>query len=144
MPGGGVGVQSGAGERLTVAVPVLLAIALGGALGSLGRWTLEELMGTSTASGWPWGTLTANVVGALLIGIIATSGLIEGRPAWVRPFLITGILGGFTTFSALALETSVMLETGRQLAALAYVGVTLAAGLLAVQVGRAVMPGGRR
>lgn len=126
------------GERLTGLVPVLLAIALGGALGSAGRSLLEQLLGTSTEVGWPWGTLTANIVGAFAIGVIASSGWVEGRARWLRPFLITGVLGGFTTFSAFALETGEMIDDDRYLPALAYVGVTLAVGLLAVHLGRLV------
>lgn len=119
-------------------MPVLLAIAVGGALGSLARWALEEaILWPGPDSGtWPWATLTVNVLGALAIGVLLSSRLLEGRPAWWRPMLVTGVLGGFTTFSALALESGLMLEAGRPLQALGYVAVTVVAGLLAVGIGR--------
>lgn len=126
----------GPGE-LTGPVPVLLAIAVGGALGSLARWALEEAIHWSgPASGsWPWATLTVNVLGALAIGVLLSSRFLEGRPAWWRPMLVTGVLGGFTTFSALALESGLMLDAGRPLQALAYIAVTVVVGLLAVRLG---------
>jgi CrcB protein len=116
------------------AVPVLLAIALGGALGSMARWAVEALLPASPA-GWPWGTLTVNVVGALAIGVLAGSARLRSAPAWVRPLLITGVLGGFTTVSALAGETVALLDGGQVTLALGYIGVTLAAGLVAVRLG---------
>lgn len=124
--------------ELTGPVPVLLAIAMGGALGSLARWALEEaILWSGPDSGtWPWATLTVNVLGALAIGVLLSSRLLEDRPAWWRPMLVTGVLGGFTTFSALALESGLMLEAGEQLHALGYIAVTVVAGLLAVGIGR--------
>lgn len=121
-------------------MPVLLAIALGGALGSLARWGLEEAIAwPGPASGsWPWATLAVNVLGALAIGVLLASRLLEGRPAWWRPMLVTGVLGGFTTFSALALESGLMIEAGQALQALGYIAVTVLAGLLAVQIGRLI------
>ena len=122
--------------ELTGPVPVLLAV--GGALGSLARWALEEaILWSGPDSGtWPWATLTVNVLGALAIGVLLSSRVLEDRPAWWRPMLVTGVLGGFTTFSALALESGLMLEAGDQLQALGYIAVTVVAGLLAVGIGR--------
>ncbi len=120
-------------------VPVLLAIALGGALGSLARWGVAEAcVQAGLASGpadWPWATLLVNVIGALAIGAVLSSGMLVGRPRWLGAFLVTGILGGFTTFSALALETVVLLDGGRAGLALGYVALTVIVGLLAVRLG---------
>lgn len=115
-------------------VPVLLVIALGGALGALGRFGLEEAFPPFVPGGWPWGTLLANLIGSFAIGLIATSPRVDDGPDWLRPFLITGVLGGFTTFSAFALELGVMLDAGRIVAASIYLLVTLLGGLSAVQV----------
>lgn len=116
-------------------MPRLTAIALGGVIGSVARFAVAQPFSPWTAFDWPWATLIVNVVGCLLIGIIASSRAIERGPLWLRPFLITGVLGGFTTFSAFALETGLLLEGGRVGAAAAYLGVTLAVGLLAVRLG---------
>lgn len=120
--------------RLTVPVPVLLAIAIGGALGALGRWGVDELI-PFEPGGWPWATLVVNVLGALLIGVLASLRILREGPAWLRPLLITGMLGGFTTFSAFAVESGLLIDEARPLAALVYVGATLAAGLVAVRLG---------
>lgn len=117
-----------------VAVRRLLVIAIGGVLGSLARYVVVLVMGDDDPASWPWDTLIVNLVGALTIGIVAASAAVHTRH-WVRPFLITGILGGFTTFSAFALETGTLLDTGRVTFAASYVLATMAGGLLAVHVG---------
>jgi CrcB protein len=104
--------------------PLLLVVALGGAVGSLARFGVGELMPHGRAA-LPVGTLLVNVVGALLLGL-----LVGSRPdaRWLRPFLGTGVLGGFTTFSALALETDHLLDRA-PLVALLYVGLSLLLGV---------------
>ena len=114
----------------------ILAIALGGVIGSLGRFAIALVVGEWNPTTLPWATLTANIVGCLAIGVVASSAAIAAGPAWLRPFLITGVLGGFTTFSALALETGLLLDAGRVLVAVGYVVVTMAAGLVAVRLGQ--------
>lgn len=116
---------------------MLLAIALGGTLGSLARYAIAVAFEQGGAGDLPWATLTVNVVGCLLIGILATRLQGTDRP-WVRPFVLTGVLGGFTTFSAFALETGVLLDAGRWATAGGYVLATMVLGLLAVRVGVAV------
>lgn len=114
----------------------LLAIAVGGAIGSLGRFAVAVLLGEWSPATMPWATLTVNLVGCLVIGAVAASSAVASGPDWLRPFVITGVLGGFTTFSALALETGLLIDDGRVLVAAGYVAVTMAAGLAAVQLGR--------
>ena len=121
-----------------VPVPRLLAIALGGVLGSLARYAVVLGVGDDDPAQWPWDTLAVNLVGALLIGIIATSSAVASGPSWVRPFAITGVLGGFTTFSAFAVETGSLLDAGRVVLAVAYVVITMTAGLLVVRLGVAI------
>ena len=117
---------------------VWVAIAVGGALGALSRWFVGTLMGSLDAAGngFPWGTLTANVVGCALIGFLAP--LLAKQAAWLVGFTITGFLGGFTTYSAFAEETFILLDrgdaTGVMLAG-AYVMVTIIAAAAAVVVG---------
>lgn len=83
--------------------------------------------------GFPYGTLAVNVLGSFLMGVIAEYfALRSGLPQHWRLFLTTGILGGFTTFSAFSLETALLYERGQALAALAYVlsSVGLSVGAL--------------
>jgi CrcB protein len=114
----------------------IIAIAVGGVIGSLARFAIALLLGEWNPAMLPWATLTVNIIGSLAIGAVAVSASIAAGPALLRPFLITGVLGGFTTFSALALETGVLLDSGRVLVAVVYVVLTLAAGLAAVRVGQ--------
>jgi CrcB protein len=119
---------------------VVTVVAAGGVLGSLGRLAVELAIPWSGVL--PWATLIVNIVGALAIGVLATT-IVEVRP-WVRPFAITGVLGGFTTFSAFALQTGVLLDAGSTAAAAAYVAITLVGGLVAVAVGAELGPRMRR
>lgn len=112
----------------------LAVIAAGGALGSGARLLIGLALPWS--GGWPWATLIVNVVGCLAMGVLAGV-LVEVRPLW-RPFWLTGVLGGFTTFSAFAVETGTLLDSGRIAVALGYVAVTLVAGLLAMSAGAAL------
>ncbi len=114
---------------------VIGVVALGGALGSVARWAVAEAL--PHASGQlPWATLLTNVVGCALIGVLMV--LVAER--WrdqrlVRPFLGTGILGGFTTFSTYVVDTRTLVATGHAAVAAAYLLGTLVAGLLAVVLG---------
>ena len=107
---------------------MLLAIALGGVLGSLGRFGVAEAFGLWDGQGIPLATFSVNMAGCLAIGLIMGSGWAEGA-AWRRPFLVTGVLGGFTTFSAFAVETGVLLDGGRSVVALGYVLATIVLGI---------------
>lgn len=114
---------------------VLLAIAAGGGLGSLARWSVAEALPHDDGT-FAWGTFTANVSGALLLGVLmALMADVLAHTRRVRPFLGVGVLGGYTTFSAYMLDARDQLAAGRPEVALAYVGSTLAFGLLAVWVG---------
>ena len=114
-------------------------IALGGVLGALGRYGLD-VWGAgdrpTTPQDYPMVTLTINLVGCLGIGVLAP--LLIAQPRWIhaRAFLITGVLGGFTTYSAFAAENGLLLLDGAGAGSAAYIAVTLAGGLLAVSWGR--------
>ncbi len=109
-------------------------VAVGAAAGALGRWQIAEWIGTEPGR-LPWETLLVNLTGCLLIGL-AASRIEPGSDRWL--FGVTGLLGGFTTFSAFSNETRALLDTDRVGTAVAYVAVTLAGGLLAVAAGRRV------
>ena len=109
--------------------PILL-VAAGGALGSVLRYAVSVLMVASLGAGFPWGTLAVNVLGSTAIGALAGLG-VEG--GW-RLLLVTGLLGGFTTFSAFSLEAALLWERAWWLA-LVYVLASVALGLAGFALG---------
>jgi CrcB protein len=115
----------------------VLAVAVGGAAGSLSRHGTEELVGTS--DGLPVETLAVNLVGAFALGVLlewlALRDPAGRRDEATRLLLGTGFLGGFTTYSALALQTDGLLRDGRVGLALAYALGTIVIGLLASVAG---------
>nr|WP_256476296.1 CrcB family protein [Siccirubricoccus soli] len=105
--------------------PLSLAlVALGGAIGSVLRYVVSVQGVLRFGTHFPWGTLAVNVIGSALIGALGALPL----PQEARLFLITGCLGGFTTFSAFSLETELLAQRAPVLAA-AYVGLSLVLGL---------------
>jgi CrcB protein len=122
-------------------VKALLLVALGGAVGSVARYKLSGLVLHHTID-WrfPAGTFAVNVLGCLLAGILA--GLAERHhlfTADMRLLLFTGLLGGFTTFSAFGLETMHLLKRGDFMVAGANVVLSVAAGLVALWLGFAAI-----
>jgi CrcB protein len=114
---------------------LLPLIAVGGALGSLARWGLAEAL-PHRSSEIAWGTIAANVVGSLLLGLLMALVLdVWSARRYVRPFLGVGVLGGFTTFSTYELDSRGLLATHHPALALAYLGGSVLAGLLAVTCG---------
>lgn len=110
----------------------LMMIALGGALGAVSRFLLGNAVSKAVGSALPYGTFVINVIGCFAMGLLMT--LIVDRemlPAAWRLFLCVGFLGGFTTFSSFGYEALMMLTEGRLLAVLAYVGGSVALGLVA-------------
>jgi CrcB protein len=114
---------------------VYLLAALGGALGALARWTVAGALPRSPG-GWPWATLLVNLTGCLLIGVLLAV-LLARFPSspWLRPFLATGVLGGYTTYSTFAVDTVVLADAGRPVAAAGYVLASVLGGALAVVAG---------
>jgi fluoride exporter len=113
-----------------------LAIALGGALGSILRFALNEAVSARFGRAFPWGTLSINVVGSFLIGLFAVL-LIdrwEVSPA-VRLGLMVGVLGGFTTFSSFSLEVVNLMDNGAFLRALLYVLASVSVCVVAAAAG---------
>lgn len=116
----------------------LALVFLGGGLGAV----LRYLVGVSAAAlfgpAFPWGTLIVNVVGCLAMGVLAKTLPLGGPGDW-RLFLMTGVLGGFTTFSAFALDSAVLFGRGEGgalgLYVLASVGLSLAAVALGLAIG---------
>ena len=114
----------------------LLLVMAGGALGAAGRFCLGGALLRSFGNGIPWGTLAANLVGSFAVGFIAV--WLEGRgpsALYWRAFLIVGVLGGLTTFSALMVETLLIARSQRSDLLLGYLGGTLVAGFVLVWAG---------
>src|SRR5215469_7544309 len=101
-----------------------LAVAAGGALGSVARFWLTAVMTALTGARFPWGTLLINVLGSFVIGVVAALTLVPDRVGMhpdLRVFLMVGVCGGFTTFSAFSLQTLELLQGGAALPAAGYV-----------------------
>ncbi len=115
-----------------------IAVAVGSALGGMARYAVS-LTFPLLPGRWPLATMLVNLTGSLLIGILSVAlGLRVGGPDLVRLFWLTGVLGGFTTYSAFALETSMMVGSGASLRALGYVLVTVTGCFAAAMAGRAL------
>ena len=118
-------------------MPYLLA-AVGGALGALARWGIASAL-PSSPTGWPWATLLVNLTGCLLLGMLFA--VLAARfpdAAWPRPFLAVGVLGGYTTYSAFAVEVVRLAEAGAVVTAAAYVVVSVVGGVATVAAGTLV------
>jgi CrcB protein len=117
---------------------VLLAIALGGGFGSVARHLVGEAL-PARAGHFPWGTFWINVTGSFALGFLMVMILDVWPPTrYVRPLLCIGFVGGFTTFSTLAVETRGLAADGRLALADAYALDSLVAGLVAVWAGIAL------
>jgi CrcB protein len=112
----------------------ILLVAAGGALGAVARYGVGRIL---PAGGWPYATLTVNVVGGLLMGLLAGWLAFRGGAGQesVRLFAAVGILGGFTTFSAFSLETAQMIERRQLGLAAAYVGLSVVLSVAALFAG---------
>ena len=120
----------------------VIAIALGGALGAVGRYALSSQITHWIGPGFPWGILLVNVLGCFVMGVVAELGaLMLNLSPEVRAFLTTGILGGLTTFSAFALDSAAMIERGDWMATVAYVAASVVGSILALFLGLAVVRG---
>ncbi len=114
----------------------MLLVMLGGALGAAGRFWLGGMMLRHVGNHIPWGTLTANLVGAFAAGFIAI--WLEGRGSqalYWRAFLLVGMLGALTTYSALMLECLLFTKSDRAGLMFGYLGGTLVGGFALVWLG---------
>lgn len=119
----------------------VLLVALGGAVGAVARYKLSGLVLHHLPGLFPWPTFTVNILGCLAMGVLAGLAVREEWfPGPVRLLLFTGILGGFTTFSAFGLEAFYLLQRREVALALAYVGGSVVLGLAALWGGFSVVP----
>ena len=119
----------------------LFLVSLGGFLGTGARYGLNGLISQRYGESFPLGTLTINIVGSFLIGVIFVAAGPDSRvlvSAETRQFLMIGILGGFTTFSSFSLQTLTLLREGDVGAAIVNVTLSVVLGLLAAWAGERV------
>lgn len=111
-------------------------VGLGGAIGAWLRWAVGLAVLRHLGAGFPWGTVAVNLAGSLAAGIVLA--LLEDRGhlgGYVRAFLLVGVLGGFTTYSAMMVDALLLGRGARPLLAGAYLALTLVGGLVAVWLG---------
>ncbi len=117
----------------------LIPVMAGGAIGAGARHLLSGAMFARFGSGFPYGTLAANLIGGLLMGLLVGALARSGGGETLRLFAGVGILGGFTTFSAFSLETWAMIERGQMMVAGGYVAASVIGSVGAFAVGLTVM-----
>jgi fluoride exporter len=117
-------------------MPVVVGVALGGALGATARYLLDRVIEQRTFSVFPWATFTINLSGCFLIGFVAQA-LVDRHhlPAWLRVGLVLGVIGGYTTFSTFAQESLTLVESRDLAVALAYATGSVAVGIVFVYLG---------
>ena len=104
----------------------LLYVGAGGALGAMARFLMAGWVQKASGGTFPWGTLSVNVAGAFAMGLVVAVALKAASfPADLRVFLTSGVLGGFTSFSAFSVETALMIEKGDLLPAGLYVAASV-------------------
>jgi len=115
---------------------MILAVAAGGALGSVARYVVTSAAGAWWGAAFPWGTLAVNVIGSFAMGALVELFALAWSPgAELRAFLTVGILGGFTTFSAFSLDIVILIERGQTALAVAYVGASVLVSVVALMAG---------
>lgn len=121
--------------RLGLSATTLLAIFVGGAIGTVARYLLDA-HNPAPPNDFPWLTLVINLSGSLAIGLLVPlTEHVAPRAPWARPLLIVGFLGGWTTYSTLAVEAILLAKSGDIVTFLAYVAATVVGGLALVVVG---------
>ncbi len=124
---------------------LLLLATIGGAIGAGARYLVNVAAAIWLPQGFPWATFIVNVTGSFLMGVVVASFMpfLGGSVAW-RTFLATGVLGGFTTFSAFSLDTYELMQKQQMLPLVAYVVGSVALSVFALMLGLATVRGGLR
>ena len=114
---------------------MLAAIALGGALGGPARYGVAQVIHVAPDT-FPWATFWTNISGSFALGLLLALILERFPPSrYLRPFVATGFLGAYTTYSTFAVETDLLIKNGHAAIGLGYAAASLAVGFLAVWVG---------
>jgi CrcB protein len=117
-------------------MPVIVGVALGGALGASARYSLDRFIEERSEAIFPWATFVINVTGCVLIGILTVQ-LVDRHhiPAWIRVGVVVGVIGGYTTFSTFSQESFSLFESRDVGVALTYIAGSVIVGILAVYAG---------
>jgi CrcB protein len=118
----------------------LLQVALGGAIGAATRFLANAAVMRAIGPGFPYGTMIVNVAGSFLMGVLVVVLALKGGTRFA-PFLMTGVLGGFTTFSAFSLDAFTLWERGQVALAGAYVAGSVVLSIIALVLGVFTMRG---
>lgn len=120
-----------------------LLVAVGAAIGGVARYAVSSLIGRMWTGSFPLATLTVNIVGSLLMGLLVGA-LARFMPAWqaeARLFAAVGVLGGFTTFSSFSLDTIVLIERGELPLAILYVALSVVVCVIGLYLGLLITRG---
>lgn len=121
---------------------LLILATVGGGIGSGARYLVQANMIRLLGVGFPWWTFAINIVGSFAMGIVAAMVALRfGNSPEIRTFLATGILGGFTTFSAFSLDVATLMDNKQQAAAALYVAGSVGLSILALYAGLALAKG---
>jgi fluoride exporter len=115
-------------------ISTIFQVALGGALGASGRYMTNVAVMRVIGPGFPWGTVAVNIAGSFLMGVLVVV-LAHKDATRLAPFLMTGVLGGFTTFSAFSLDAFTLWERGQVVLTGAYVLGSVALSIMALVAG---------
>ena len=117
-------------------MPIVIGVALGGAIGASARYLIDRGIEERVDSLFPWSTFLINVTGCFLIGVLSIQ-LVDRHhiPAWIRIGIVVGVIGGYTTFSTFAQEGFTLFESRDVAVGLAYAAGTVVVGILAVYAG---------
>lgn len=115
---------------------IVLAVALGGAIGATARYWLAGLIGRWLGTGFPWGVMIVNILGCFVMGLLVEVMALKWSVSEpMRAFLTVGILGGFTTFSSFALDTATLAARHDTMATAFYVAGSVALSILGFYIG---------
>jgi CrcB protein len=118
---------------------LILAVAMGGAIGAVGRHLVAGQVMRLAGGGFPFGTMTVNILGSFILGVLVELMAVKWSVGQeLRGFIVVGMLGGFTTFSAFSLDAVLLYERGNLAGAAAYVLATVIASLGGMFAGLAV------
>ena len=119
---------------------MLLLVALGGAIGAVGRYLTVAGVGAVTGLGFPFGTLVVNIVGSFALGaLVETASLVWSPSPELRAMLVVGVLGAYTTFSTFSLDVVLQLERGNIVGAATYILLSVTFCVLALYGGMRLM-----
>ena len=114
----------------------LLFVAMGGAVGAVGRFAVMSAVGAMFGHGFPFGTITVNILGSFILGaMVEASALVWSPSPELRAMIVVGVLGAFTTFSTFSLDVLTLMNRGEVGAAFAYVAVSVIASIAALWLG---------